>query len=84
MRQLLLHTGTERASFRNWQLLKKLLQPGEPPDDLVQGGLLSCKMQADQVVHRLPEKAGARHGRDADFPDHPFAEFQIRPPGKLR
>ena len=56
MRQLLLHMGTERASVRRRQSHEKLLQPGEPPDDLVQSGLLSCEMQADQVVHGSRKK----------------------------
>ena len=36
------------------------------------------KVHPDQVVHRLPEEAGARHSGHAHFPDHPLTEMCIR------
>ena len=36
-------------------------------------------MHPAQVVHRLPEEAGARHSGHAHFPDHPLTELQVGP-----
>ena len=54
-------------------------QLGQPVQGLFQGLLAPGEVQADEVVHRLPEKAGAGHRGDADLTDHPLTELQIAP-----
>ena len=52
--------------------------------NFVDGLLLPRKVQANQVVDRFPEEAGAGNRGNPDLPDHPLTELQIRPALKLR
>ena len=56
---------------------QQLCQLFQPVQRFFQCALLPRKMQTDQVVDRFSEKAGARHGRNADGSDHPFTKLQI-------
>ena len=72
---------TERASPLLFQQVCQLFQP---VDGFVQHVGAAGKVHADEMVHRLPEEAGTRHGSYADLFDHPLAELEVGPALELR
>ena len=45
-------------------------------EELEQFGIPHTRVEADEMVHRLPEKAGPRNSAHADIAGQHFAEFQ--------